>query len=71
MLVKVSPGWDGVELRDFLVAEHGVFVRECGNKLGMTSDFLRLVVRPAADVGRLTRGIADYGARRRDHVRAA
>jgi hypothetical protein len=37
-----------------------VYTRECGNKLGMTSQFMRLVVRPAADVDRLMDGIEDY-----------
>ena len=48
-------------LRDYLVAKHGVYIRECGNKLGMTSQFMRLVVRPAADVDRLIDGMLDYG----------
>ena len=50
-------------LRDYLVANHGVYTRECGNKLGMTSQFMRLVVRPAADVDRLIRGLQDYAER--------
>jgi len=54
-------GWPGPALRDHLVAEHGVFIRGCGNKLGMTSDFVRLVVRPAQDVGRLITGLHAYG----------
>jgi histidinol-phosphate/aromatic aminotransferase/cobyric acid decarboxylase-like protein len=61
ILVKLPPAWAGVELRDYLVANHGVFTRECGNKLGMTSQFMRLVVRPAADVARLINGMQDYG----------
>jgi hypothetical protein len=44
------------------VAEDGVFIRECGNKLGMSSDFVRLVVRPARDVERLVTGLRDYAA---------
>jgi histidinol-phosphate/aromatic aminotransferase/cobyric acid decarboxylase-like protein len=46
-----------VRLRDRLLAEHGVLVRECGNKLGSSSAFLRLVVRPRADVARLMTGL--------------
>jgi histidinol-phosphate/aromatic aminotransferase/cobyric acid decarboxylase-like protein len=60
ILVKLPPSWAGVELRDHLVANHGVYTRECGNKLGMTSQFMRLVVRPAADVARLIEGMRDY-----------
>jgi histidinol-phosphate/aromatic aminotransferase/cobyric acid decarboxylase-like protein len=69
LLVKLPDGKDGVALRDYLMAEHGVFVRECGNKLGTTSQFLRLVVRPHADVQRLLTGMYAflYGMRA-DHL---
>ncbi|MEO3860017.1 histidinol-phosphate transaminase, partial [Acrocarpospora sp. B8E8] len=60
VLVKLPPGKDGRDLRDYLMSEHGVFVRECGNKLGTTSQFLRLVVRPHADVQRLLIGLYTY-----------
>jgi histidinol-phosphate/aromatic aminotransferase/cobyric acid decarboxylase-like protein len=69
ILVKLPTSWGGVELRDYLVANHGVYVRECGNKLGMTSQFMRLVVRPAADVARLTSGLLDYGRQKRGNER--
>ena len=61
ILVKLPTEWSGVALRDFLVANHGVYTRECGNKLGMTSQFMRLVVRPSRDVERLIAGMKDYG----------
>jgi histidinol-phosphate/aromatic aminotransferase/cobyric acid decarboxylase-like protein len=61
ILVKLPTEWSGVSLRDYLVANHGVYTRECGNKLGMTSQFMRLVVRPARDVDRLIDGMLDYG----------
>jgi histidinol-phosphate/aromatic aminotransferase/cobyric acid decarboxylase-like protein len=64
VLVKVPPGWSGTQLRDHLFARHAVFVRECGNKLGMTSEFLRLVIRPRQDVERLVAGLHDYARRR-------
>lgn len=60
VLVKLPDHWSGPELRDFLLAEHGVYVRECGNKLGLTSQFLRLVVRSTPDVDRLLGGLDDY-----------
>ena len=47
-------------MRDHLISQHGVYVRECGNKLGMTSQFLRLVVRPEEDVAKLIDGMASY-----------
>jgi len=61
ILVKAPLDWDGADLRDYLVSQHGVYVRECGNKLGMTSQFLRLVVRPEPDVRRLVSGIHHFG----------
>ena len=60
VLVKLPTEWSGVSLRDFLVSKHGIYTRECGNKLGMTSQFMRLVVRPAADVDRLIDGMEEY-----------
>jgi histidinol-phosphate/aromatic aminotransferase/cobyric acid decarboxylase-like protein len=63
LLVKLPSDWGGVELRDYLIGEHGVYVRECGNKLGMSSQFLRLVVRPPEDVDRLIEGLREYGRR--------
>jgi len=60
LLVKLSPNVDGTDLRDFLISRHQVFIRECGNKLGMSKQFLRLVVRPQQDVNRLAAGLYDY-----------
>ena len=60
VLVKLPTEWSGVSLRDYLVSKHGIYTRECGNKLGMTSQFMRLVVRPAADVDRLIDGMEEY-----------
>jgi histidinol-phosphate/aromatic aminotransferase/cobyric acid decarboxylase-like protein len=60
LLVKLADGIDGGELRDHLFSQHGVLVRECGNKLGMSSQFLRLVVRPPQDVGPLVEGIRSF-----------
>lgn len=60
LLVKLADGIDGSELRDHLISQHGVLVRECGNKLGMSSQFLRLVVRPPQDVAPLVEGIRSY-----------
>ena len=60
ILVKLPPGADGGLLRDYLLSQHGVLVRECGNKLGINSQFVRLVVRPRADVQRLMAGIYGY-----------
>jgi histidinol-phosphate/aromatic aminotransferase/cobyric acid decarboxylase-like protein len=60
VLVKLPPGADGGLLRDYLLTQHAVLVRECGNKIGITSQFVRLVVRPRADVQRLVVGLHGY-----------
>ncbi len=79
LLVKLGAGVDGTDLRDHLIGRHQVFIRECGNKLGMSNQFVRLVVRPQQDVERLVAGIDDYLqpqwddelAQRRDAARSA
>ncbi|MEU2108773.1 histidinol-phosphate transaminase [Streptomyces sp. NPDC019507] len=62
--VRLPEGADGALLRDRLLEEHGVLVRECGNKIGSSSRYLRLVVRPQPDVQRLVAGLEQtlYGA---------
>jgi histidinol-phosphate/aromatic aminotransferase/cobyric acid decarboxylase-like protein len=61
LLVKLPGGWDGVQLRDYLLTRHGIYIRECGNKLGITSQFVRLVVREAKDVRVLVDAMLRYG----------
>ncbi|NBM17822.1 histidinol-phosphate transaminase [Streptomyces sp. GC420] len=67
--VRLPEGVDGAVLRDRLLSEHGVLVRECGNKVGSSSRFLRLVVRQPEEVQRLISGMEQvlYGR----HVAAA
>ena len=60
LLVKLSPEIDGTELRDHLLSRHQILIRECGNKLGMSARFVRLVVRPQQDVMRLIEGLYDF-----------
>ncbi|MET9480368.1 histidinol-phosphate transaminase [Streptomyces sp. NPDC006638] len=57
VFVRLPEGVDGTVLRDRLLAEHGVLVRECGNKVGSSSRFLRLVVRQEDQVRRLISGL--------------
>jgi histidinol-phosphate/aromatic aminotransferase/cobyric acid decarboxylase-like protein len=65
LYVRLPEGVDGTVLRDRLLAEHGVLVRECSNKIGSSSRFLRLVVRPQQDVMRLMSAMEQvlYGQR--------
>ncbi|MGI5479151.1 pyridoxal phosphate-dependent aminotransferase [Streptomyces lavendofoliae] len=53
LYIRLPVGVDGAALRDRLLTEHAVLVRECGNKVGSSSRFLRLVVRPPHDVVQL------------------
>ncbi|GAA1275240.1 hypothetical protein GCM10009677_30830 [Sphaerisporangium rubeum] len=60
LLVRLPDGKDGVHLRDHLLSSYNLHVRECGNKLGSSSRFLRFAVRPRQDVVRLADGLRAY-----------
>ncbi|MEU6138910.1 histidinol-phosphate transaminase [Streptomyces sp. NPDC047081] len=66
LFVRLPVGAEGTVVRDRLLTEHRILVRECGNKIGSSSRFLRLVVRPQTDVRRLVSGMEQvlYGTRR-------
>jgi threonine-phosphate decarboxylase len=57
LLTELPPGTSGRQLRDLLLQEHGLFVRECSNKLGSSASFLRMVVRKPPDIERLVVGL--------------
>lgn len=59
VLLRLPPSVNGTELRNRLLTEHGLFVRDCGNKLGIDSRFVRIASRPAPDVDRLIEGLTD------------
>ena len=54
---ELPPGVGGKALRARLLAERGLYVRECGNKIGSSESFLRLAVLPAAQADRLADGL--------------
>ncbi|MEW2284526.1 histidinol-phosphate transaminase [Streptomyces sp. NPDC047841] len=66
LFVRLPLGAEGTVVRDRMLTEHRVLVRECGNKIGSSSRFLRLVVRPQVDVRRLVSGLEQvlYGSGR-------
>lgn len=66
LFVRLPVGAEGTVVRDRMLTEHRILVRECGNKIGSSSRFLRLVVRPQVDVRRLVSGLESvlYGTRR-------
>jgi histidinol-phosphate/aromatic aminotransferase/cobyric acid decarboxylase-like protein len=53
LLGELPTGVPGRRVRDRLLHEHGLFVRECGNKLGSSDRYLRFVVRKPSDADRL------------------
>lgn len=57
LFVRLPVGAEGTTVRDQLLTGHRILVRECGNKIGSSSRFLRLVVRPQTDVRRLVSGL--------------
>ncbi|CAL9560036.1 pyridoxal phosphate-dependent aminotransferase [Streptomyces sp. enrichment culture] len=67
LFVRLPVGAEGTVVRDRMLTEHRILVRECGNKIGSSSRFLRLVVRPQVDVRRLVSGLEHvlYGTSRR------
>lgn len=67
LFVRLPVGAEGTVVRDRMLTEHRLLVRECGNKIGSSSRFLRLVVRPQVDVRRLVSGLEQvlYGTSRR------
>jgi histidinol-phosphate/aromatic aminotransferase/cobyric acid decarboxylase-like protein len=66
LFVRLPVGAEGTVVRDRLLTEHRILVRECGNEIGASSRFLRLVVRPQVDVRRLVSGLEQvlYGSGR-------
>ncbi|MGW1162944.1 pyridoxal phosphate-dependent aminotransferase [Streptomyces sp. NPDC002519] len=64
LFVRLPVGAEGTVVRDRLLSEHRILVRECGDKIGSSSRFLRLVVRPEVDVRRLVSALEQvfYGA---------
>ncbi|MER6067434.1 pyridoxal phosphate-dependent aminotransferase [Streptomyces sp. NPDC001852] len=66
LFARLPVGAEGTVVRDRMLTEHRILVRECGNKIGSSSRFLRLVVRPQVDVRRLVSGLEQvlYGSRR-------
>ena len=60
VLVKLPQEVEGPLLRDHLLQNHGLVIRECGNKLGITNQFCRLVVRPQEDTAMLVQAMHEY-----------
>lgn len=60
--VKAPSFISGTELRDRLLNERGLLVRECGNKEGSSSQFLRIAARPPEERGVLVEAMQEIFA---------
>jgi histidinol-phosphate/aromatic aminotransferase/cobyric acid decarboxylase-like protein len=58
LYVELPPNVPGRKLRDRLLREHGLVVRECSNKIGSSERYLRLAVQTQAAVDLLTPALA-------------
>ena len=50
LFVELAEGKSGRSLRDGLLKNYGIMVRECGNKIGSSEQYLRLAVQTGAAV---------------------
>lgn len=57
LYVELPPNVRGRELRDQLLAEYGLMVRECSNKIGSSEQYLRLAVQTREAVDLLTHAL--------------
>ena len=57
LLVKLPATVDGADFCGYLLEEHHLLTRQCGNKIGLTSQFMRFGVRPDTEVDRLVQGL--------------
>lgn len=53
IFAELAENISGSALRERLLSRHGVFIRDCGNKIGSSSRYLRLAVADRAAVERL------------------
>jgi histidinol-phosphate/aromatic aminotransferase/cobyric acid decarboxylase-like protein len=63
LFIELPHGVSGRRLRDRLLKNHGVMIRECSNKIGSTEQYLRLAVQGRAAVDVLVPALRDELAR--------
>lgn len=59
LLSELPPGISGQQLRNVLLEQHGIFIRECSNKIGASANFIRCAVRKQAEVNQLVAALGD------------
>lgn len=66
--VRIPAGIDGVSLRDWLLTEFGILVRECGDKEGGAGGYFRVAARPAAQAESLLAALRAAAGHFRDDL---
>jgi histidinol-phosphate/aromatic aminotransferase/cobyric acid decarboxylase-like protein len=59
LFVELPDGISGRALRDSLLTNYGLMVRECSNKIGASEQYLRLAVQPGAAVDVLVTALGE------------
>jgi len=68
ILLKILAPMSATYIRDALLTEHGIFVRDCGNKDGIDSQYLRVACRTDPDNRRFVEAVRDILESGRDSV---
>jgi len=55
---ELPRGVSGKQLRDILLEEYGLLIRECSNKVGSSEQYLRSVVRPRDEADKLAAALS-------------
>ncbi len=58
LYVELPANVSGRKLRDRLLADYGLMVRECSNKIGSSERYLRLAVQTKEAVDRLVQALS-------------
>ena len=58
LYVELSPNVPGRQLRDRLLEQYGLMVRECSNKIGSSERYLRLAVQTKEAVDLLVQALS-------------
>lgn len=56
---ELPEGVSGKQVRDILLEQYGLLIRECSNKVGSTESYLRSVVRVRADADKLVAALSE------------
>ncbi len=57
VFIKIPDFIDGRKFRDHLITNYGLIIRECGNKVGSSCQFIRVAIRPQNDADILVKAL--------------